>query len=432
VQGPRTAPAQTQKHFVQGPSADALKPEAFDPKENYVIESVNANGKYLNVEGNSKDNGANVQLWESQWQSHWRLRQTAEGVYTVENTNAKGRYLNVRENGKENGANVHSWAFPFEWRFHQVSAGIYVIESISAHGKYLNVGGDLKNNGANVHLWDNPERAATQWRIKKVIPSVTNSPVLEWYTYRAVNDKAFEDYPFGDINTGNPEGVMWYLTNEVVNLYEPGKVRCPRKFDISKIMRFKITSRATNEMLDTGMTFGARFAYDQGLCEGRCFDGNKCTTEKDCKQQYSSYGYIVGCNNFWDHSAYPDYDTSAQNGVWYTFPMGGRCSASAIGYPTGEHNCTWTYQLAGEITLAEFEDSTPAPEGQGNCCNGRCSFVYDGDFMDTGATAQRGQKLEAMFAQKYPEAPQLGTPPCDFQAWKWYNPDNWERTDGKL
>merc|ERR1740121_1845757 len=96
------------------------------------------------------------------------------------------------------------------------------------------------------------------------------------------------------------DGVMWYLMNEVVTNYSKG-VRCPRKFNISQIHRFKVLTRATDALFQDGINFGTRFAYDKGLCEGRCFSGNKCTGESDCKNHYKKYGFVPGCNKFSDH-----------------------------------------------------------------------------------------------------------------------------------
>eukprot|EP00404_Azadinium_spinosum_P047988 CAMPEP_0180806480 /NCGR_PEP_ID=MMETSP1038_2-20121128/62623_1 /TAXON_ID=632150 /ORGANISM="Azadinium spinosum, Strain 3D9" /LENGTH=44 /DNA_ID= /DNA_START= /DNA_END= /DNA_ORIENTATION= len=43
-----------------------------------------------------------------------------------------------------------------------------------------------------------------------------------------------------------------------------------------------------------------------------------CTGDEDCKYHYSKYGFNPGCNNFWDKSAFPDFDTSAPTGIWYS------------------------------------------------------------------------------------------------------------------
>mmetsp|Transcript_22019 Transcript_22019/g.45022 ORF Transcript_22019/g.45022 Transcript_22019/m.45022 type:complete len:390 (+) Transcript_22019:91-1260(+) len=248
-----------------------------------------------------------------------------------------------------------------------------------------------------------------------------HSDVIEFYTYRAVADGAFEKYPFGNTNTGNLDGVMWYLTNEVVTKYTKG-TRCPRKFDISKIMRFKMRTKATPELFKQNMDFGARFAYDFGKCTGRCYSDNKCTSTEDCRTQYSKYGFVVGCNTFSSKSVFPEYDTSAPDGIWYSFPLEGRCS-----HPTGAHNCTWSYEEAGTISLQDLEERV---EGDGNCCYGRCSGFWDSIF-EKAKTKWRVQIALDVFAKKYPFSAmeRLAPATCDFQPLKWYNPDNWTRQD---
>mmetsp|Transcript_13853 Transcript_13853/g.30887 ORF Transcript_13853/g.30887 Transcript_13853/m.30887 type:complete len:291 (+) Transcript_13853:46-918(+) len=244
----------------------------------------------------------------------------------------------------------------------------------------------------------------------------------DWfYTYRAVAEGAFEKYPFGNTNTGNLEGVMWYLGNEVVTMYTEG-TRCPRKFNISKIKRFKIRTKATPSLLAKGMHFGARFAFDFGKCMGRCFSNNLCTGHEDCEYHYAKFGYNPGCNNFWDRSVYPDYETSAPNGIWYALPLQGRCD-----YPTGADDCTWSYEEAGEVTLAELEESVG---GMGNCCDNRCSGFWDA-VLDSWKTRWRTQLTLDMFAKKYPTNGQIRVKEatCDFHPWEWYGTDNWPRRD---
>jgi len=233
-----------------------------------------------------------------------------------------------------------------------------------------------------------------------------------------------EEHPVGDINTGNLEGVVWYLQNEVVTMYgTPGTTRCPRKFNIAEIHRFKVRTRTSKELFAEGMNFGPRFAYDEGMCRGRCFAGNKCTCQPDCDYTYGKYGNVVGCNKFIDKYPYPDYDTAAPGGIWYALPLEGRCD-----YPTGAHDCTWSYEHAGHITLQELE--AKASGGSDNCCNGQCTGFWD-NLYDLGRTQWRVQQALDVFANKYTQMPRdLFWATCDFGWWRWYSPnDPWARTD---
>jgi hypothetical protein len=245
----------------------------------------------------------------------------------------------------------------------------------------------------------------------------TGQRELEFYMYRATARGAFQDYPLGNVNTGNLDGVMWYLYNEVVTMYTEG-VRCPRTFNISTINRFKVRILATQELAADGMNLGARFTYDKGACMGRCFSRNMCTGEDDCEEHYQRYGHVPGCNNFLDKRPFPDIDTVAPTGIWYSLPEAGRCDN-----PTGEHDCTWSYEEAGEIPLDLLEAGFP---GTGNCCNGICTSFWD----VPERTTWRVQMAMDMFQQKYPNMPRdLAPATCDFNWDRWYVEDNWERRD---
>lgn len=249
----------------------------------------------------------------------------------------------------------------------------------------------------------------------------STAPLQEFYTFRATSD-AEEKYPFGNINTGNMEGVMWYLMNEVVTWYTDG-ARCPRKFNISKIKRFKVQTKVTKELFAENMHFGPRFAFDKGDCFGRCFSDNMCSGSDDCASHYKEYGFIPGCNNFWDNYPFPVNITTAPGGIWYTLPLEGRCD-----WPTGAHNCTWSFQNAGEITLEELEASTPSWGGE-QCCDGKCTGFWDDQF-NPGKTAWRTQKALDLFQVYYPDMPRdLAYIPCDFDWRKWYSPDPYEHRD---
>eukprot|EP00437_Effrenium_voratum_P071196 CAMPEP_0181508576 /NCGR_PEP_ID=MMETSP1110-20121109/59821_1 /TAXON_ID=174948 /ORGANISM="Symbiodinium sp., Strain CCMP421" /LENGTH=210 /DNA_ID=CAMNT_0023637949 /DNA_START=112 /DNA_END=740 /DNA_ORIENTATION=- len=65
--------------------------------------------------------------------------------------------------------------------------------------------------------------------------SPSSSPLFTFYMYRAVSD---EVYPPLNTNVASLPGVLWYLHHEVV-------IQAPRKFQISRILRYKVQMRAT-------------------------------------------------------------------------------------------------------------------------------------------------------------------------------------------
>jgi len=247
------------------------------------------------------------------------------------------------------------------------------------------------------------------------------APSHEFYMYRATADDMMKKYPFGEENTANMDGVLWYLANEIVTNYSHG-LRCPRRFGITRIHRFKVRTTATPELFAEGMNFGIRYAYDEGKCNGRCFPGNRCTGEGDCATHYDKYGYFVGCNRFVDQYPFPQGYIAAPSGVWYSLPLGGRCSGNV----TGQKDCTWSYEPAGELSLKEIEDAFP---GKDNCCEGHCTDFWR-DQYNVELMSWRVREAVGLFAKKFPEQqPNLPDPPCDFNWRKWYTGDPWPARD---
>jgi len=249
----------------------------------------------------------------------------------------------------------------------------------------------------------------------------SSAPLHEFYLYRAVAGSTVSKYPFGQVNLGNMDGVMWYLMNEIVTNYTHGP-RCPRRFGISEIRRIKVKTRATPALARLGMNFGARFAFDSGVCAGRCFPGNLCTGPGDCYVHYDQYGFVPGCNNFESEYPFPVDAHSAPGGVWYSLPLEGRCDRD----PTGERNCTWSYEDAGSITLEQLEKLSP---GDDNYCNGYGTDFWQNQW-DPSVMSWRSEVARWVFKNKYPHSPKEIPPPkCDFDKDKWYAEDPWSRQD---
>jgi len=248
--------------------------------------------------------------------------------------------------------------------------------------------------------------------------SHSDAPLLDLYMYRATSSVQ-PDYAFGEINTANMDGVIWYLMNEVVTEYTNG-VRCPRKFNISMIHRYRVRAKTTSPLFSQGMNFGARWAYDQGQCTGRCFPDNQCTCNSDCQAHFDEFGYVLGCNNFIDKYPFPASNTPAPGGIWYSLPLDGRCE-----HPTGARDCTWSYEEAGSITLEELEQTSP---GEGDCCSGNCTSFWTEQFSVPKTTWRVNQALD-VFSLKYPDQPRDLQATCDFKRDAWYHNDTWERRD---
>mmetsp|Transcript_84101 Transcript_84101/g.243093 ORF Transcript_84101/g.243093 Transcript_84101/m.243093 type:complete len:690 (+) Transcript_84101:84-2153(+) len=105
----------------------------------------------------------------------------------------------------------------------------------------------------------------------------TGMSKMTFYVYRAQSD---DNYPPENVNAADLAGVMAYLHNEVI-----GAV--PRKFGITRILRYKITMQNTQAFYDAFQKqFGPFVAFDAGQC-----------TAPGCAAVFAQYGYNIGCQN---------------------------------------------------------------------------------------------------------------------------------------
>mmetsp|Transcript_57776 Transcript_57776/g.174691 ORF Transcript_57776/g.174691 Transcript_57776/m.174691 type:complete len:224 (-) Transcript_57776:103-774(-) len=178
---------------------------------------------------------------------------------------------------------------------------------------------------------------------------------------------------------------MWYLHNEVV-------VSTPRKYDITRIMRFKVTMRNTPELYaDTHRQFGPYVAFDSAMC-----------TVPYCDKIWLKYGFVVGCQplnvsmqNYVQPSSRGCTGRACKPGAWYSMP--GPCPAKyynektdncTLQMPGGAcdnepwgRTCTYTMEPAGEVRLDQIV-------GIANYTEFRYSGSYEYD-----ATADRGNNF---------------------------------------
>mmetsp|Transcript_56816 Transcript_56816/g.144002 ORF Transcript_56816/g.144002 Transcript_56816/m.144002 type:complete len:625 (+) Transcript_56816:52-1926(+) len=217
--------------------------------------------------------------------------------------------------------------------------------------------------------------------------------VRTFYIYRAQSD---DNYPAENVNAGDLRGVMWYLHHEVVQM-------CPRKYSISRILRLKISMRQDQ--------LGQFVAFDNGLC-----------TVPHCEKNWKA-GFRVGCQARY----YGDL-----KGHWYSLP--GACPSrkatnktmkcmleepgGACDWVTGERNCTYHVEHAGEIRIDELTGihNYTAFCAEKNLEYDRASdkgiglTFWDG-FHDSDRNLWRAEQLGEAFAMKYPHMPMMIDPP---------------------
>lgn len=239
------------------------------------------------------------------------------------------------------------------------------------------------------------------------------SPLINFYAYRAMND---DEYELDNVDAANLAGEMYYLNHEVVS------ASCPRHYGITRILRLKVTMRPTLQVYNSGSEhplFMGFITFDFGACSGQ-----------GCAAIWAKYGFNPGCQfaTFEDRGEfrYP-------NGVWYSFP--GLCPSHRIGHkhgecrhtepggrcdqPTGEKNCTWNLEPAGEVRLDELSGIENYTKF---CQEKKREYILQTDhgegfsfWDDRGSTERCKERLELvedLFAKKYPSMPRLPDPPC--------------------
>eukprot|EP00416_Gambierdiscus_australes_P034125 CAMPEP_0171106366 /NCGR_PEP_ID=MMETSP0766_2-20121228/64604_1 /TAXON_ID=439317 /ORGANISM="Gambierdiscus australes, Strain CAWD 149" /LENGTH=427 /DNA_ID=CAMNT_0011567451 /DNA_START=68 /DNA_END=1351 /DNA_ORIENTATION=+ len=271
------------------------------------------------------------------------------------------------------------------------------------------------------------------WYVHQDSPTLqeaSKAPMLTFYVYRAQNDQV---YPMESVNVASLGGVLWYLHNEVVSC-NYGDCQYARRFGIDRIVRYVLRMRATTPLLQAGMNFGLRYAYDFA----------KCTGPWDCEKEYQKYGYFVGCNNLSSGFPFPNFPVF-YTGAWYSLPgpcgekdyrhkypfcrkdqPGGHCQ----GEPSGTGDCTYSIEVAGEIRLDELEGIRNYQEfilAGGQEYNSTSDEGVDMSFWDglndTVANALRVEKADKLFQMKYPNMAsdaQLPPPSCDFDEGRFF------------
>jgi len=279
----------------------------------------------------------------------------------------------------------------------------------------------------------------------------SSAKLQKFYMYRTQGPPP--DYPVENVDTTNLDGALWYLHHEVIQtctgegyLSNTGKWG-DRKFAISRLRRFMVTTKATTPLIAKGMNFGVFKAFDSGEATGPHISPQVfgAGTGRNSMPEWEKYGFFVGCEYVgqFPHQQWPS-GNDYPNTIWYSLPgecptydrkgktaecnimlPGGACEQM----PTGQGNCTYHVEEAGELDIDEMVGIKPRWSDRAAFCSqchteggphgpGGCGLNFWGpNINDKNANAERVAKVAKMFDDKYPDMPKsadMAAPPCDF------------------
>lgn len=135
----------------------------------YSIESALASGMFLDINGASYKNCANLQLWNGD--QKFKVTYLGNGKYSIVAL-CSGKYLDAENGGRTNGTNVLQYSRNGgenqKWYIEDVGGGNYCIVS-AASNLYLDVANKGTSNGTNLLLWQ--ENGGINQKFKFVKPS---------------------------------------------------------------------------------------------------------------------------------------------------------------------------------------------------------------------------------------------------------------------
>ena len=144
----------------------------------YWIQSGLSGTFMLDVRGNSRASGANVQIWVSNktGAQKWRIAAAGGGAYTIQCVGT-GKYLDARGGIASNGNNVWQYArnstAAQRWYIEADGSG-WVIRSAINRNYVVDVRGAGRESGTNVWLYRANSTAAQRWYLWKASPRVAS------------------------------------------------------------------------------------------------------------------------------------------------------------------------------------------------------------------------------------------------------------------
>ena len=255
----------------------------------YMIKSLLNTNKVLDIDGGSKNNNANLQIWSKANvdQQKFNITYLGNGYYTIQAVHSK-KVLDVAGAGKKNGTNVQQYASngsdAQKWMIKKEKSGYYSIVS-KCNGLYLDVAAGSTKDGTNVQVYKGNGTKSQLFAFEKIEPPTKTIENGTYILKSALNANKVVDIYAG--STSNGANAQLYTRND----------SNAQKFNINYLGNgyYTIQCVSSKKMLDVyaaGKTNGTN--VDQYASNGT--DAQKWVIRKESNGYYS---IISKCNNLY-------------------------------------------------------------------------------------------------------------------------------------
>lgn len=162
----------------------------------YIIKSAINENYVLDIDGASKLDKGNLQIWTNSnvTQQRFNVKYLENGYYTITNVNS-GKVLDVSNGDKESGTNVQQYSSngtdAQKWKIKDAGNGYFSIVS-KLSDLCLDVSGGKSNNGTNIQVYSSNSTNSQKFKFEKYGVTTIPEKTIEDGTYTiktAIDDK---------------------------------------------------------------------------------------------------------------------------------------------------------------------------------------------------------------------------------------------------
>ena len=157
-------------------SAGAGSAQYIKDGEYFIASSLNSD-KVLDVNGGSKSNGGNVQIYENNGTNAqiWKVVYDKKGGYYSLTNKGSGKVLDVNAGLAQNSNNIQQYAWngtnAQKWHIVPTTAGYKLVSAINPN-YVLDLSGANTRNGTNIQIYQNNNTKAQSWIFQELINEV--------------------------------------------------------------------------------------------------------------------------------------------------------------------------------------------------------------------------------------------------------------------